>query len=554
MLLADLERHVLERGEKPCLVHWRDGACDVVSYAQFAEISNSLAAALRRDARKDSSGVVLIFLKHHMKQLPLFVACMKAGLIPCFLPFPTVKQDPALYWATHADVVARSRPALIVTYPELMESVTGIAKDSGAPVVDVDALVGRAATFQPPEEGVIALLQHSSGTTGLKKGVALTYGQIARQVSSYATVAGVGSDSVIVSWLPYYHDMGLFTAFLMPLSIGATVVSIDAFEWVQQPDLLLGLIQRFHGTHCWLPNFAFGHIVNATAADRMYDLRSLQSLVSCSEPVRAATLEKFLLRFQPMGVDPRSVKACYAMAETCFAVSQTPARERYTVTWYDSRQIDLHGRALRRPDGAVGARPYVSNGAAIDGVDVRILADAPNLASDAGEGAFVGEIAMRGGFVFSGYFANAEATAKAFDGEWYKSGDIGFIDDGQIYVSGRRKEMLIVHGRNYYAHDIESVAGAVEGVIPGRVVVFGVTDEAVGSEEAIILAETDAPAQAHLAMRRELKRRVYGALELTPKKVEFVPRGSLVKTTSGKLSRSENLRRYLAEKLRERTE
>lgn len=547
MLLIDLACHASERGMRPCLVHWDSGSYNVVTFAQLAELSDRLAAAVRRSAKRDTSGVVLIILKHHVLQLPLFVGCMKAGLIPCFLPFPSVKQDPDLYWKTHEEVLTRSRPALIVTYAELVAGVTALAEPSGTPVADIGSLDAEPEAYAAPDEDVIALLQHSSGTTGLKKGVALTYGQIARQVASYAAATRLGPGSVVVSWLPYYHDMGLFTAFLIPLSIGATIVSLDAFGWVREPDLLLRLVQRFRGTHCWLPNFAFAHIVNAVPTDRIYDLASLEALVSCSEPVRAATLDLFRERFRGSRLDTAALKACYAMAETCFAVSQTSADTGYEVGWYDAAGIERHGRAIRLREGDPGARPYVSNGAPIEGIEVRILPNASAAAETSPHpGVPVGEIAVRGPFVFRDYFTNAEATAAAFEDDWYKTGDIGFIDDGRIYVSGRKKDLLIVHGRNYYAHDIEAAAGAVEGIVPGRVVAVGIVNEAVGSEEAIVLAETDTPTEAHPALRREIKHRVYGALELTPYKVELLPRGSLVKTTSGKMSRSENLARYVA--------
>jgi fatty-acyl-CoA synthase len=548
MLLADLTRHAVARGGSACLVHWENGTSKVLTFSDFAAISDRLAGAVRRLARPKSSGIVVIILKHHVLQLPLFVACMKAGFIPCFLPFPSAKQDPALYWKTHEEVINRSKPALVVTYATLLDGLTAITRACDTPVVDILALDGEAATFPLPDMGKVALLQHSSGTTGLKKGVALTYGQIARQVSSYAAATGLGPDSIVVSWLPYYHDMGLFTAFLIPLSIGATIVSMDAFEWVLQPDLVLDLVQRFRATHCWLPNFAFAHIVNATPAERRFDLTSLEALVSCSEPVRAATLDAFLERFRGSGLGPRVLKACYAMAETCFAVSQTALDRAYDVGWYDAAEIERGRRAASRSEGDAGARSYVSNGTPIDGIEVRILPDPSAPAGDPALGVPVGEIAVRGAFVFRDYFANPQATAAAFEEDWYKTGDIGFVDDGQVYISGRRKDLLIVHGRNYHAHDIEAAAGSVEAIVPGRVVAIGVMNEFVGSEEAIILAETDAPPQMHQALRREVKRRVYGALELTPHKVEFVPRGWLVKTTSGKISRSENLVRFLAGK------
>jgi fatty-acyl-CoA synthase len=546
VLLQDLARHAALSGEKPCLVHWANGSSEVLTFADLAAISDRLAGAVRRLARPQSSGVVLIILKHHILQLPLFVGCMKAGFIPCFLPFPSVKQDPALYWKTHEEVVTRSQPALVVTYAELLDGLATITRASGIPIAEIGSLDGEAAPCPPTEADRIALLQHSSGTTGLKKGVALSYGQIARQVASYAAATGLSADSIVVSWLPYYHDMGLFTAFLIPLTLGATIVSMDAFEWVLQPFAILDLVERFRGTHCWLPNFAFAHIVNTTPTDRAFDLSSLEALVGCSEPVRAGTLDSFLERFRETGLDATKLKACYAMAETCFAVSQTARDSSYAVGWYDAEAIERQGRAVRRRDGDAGARRYVSNGHPIDEIEVRILPHPSVPPGDPAQGVRVGEIAVRGPFVFRDYFANPQATAAAFEGDWYKTGDIGFIDDGEIFISGRRKDLLIVHGRNYHAHDIEAAASSVEGIVPGRVVAIGVMNEAVGSEEAIILAETDAPAETHQALRREIKRRIHGALELTPHKVLLVPRGSLVKTTSGKLSRSENLARFRA--------
>jgi len=529
-------------------VHWDDGRYHVLTFAQFAEISDRLATAVRSQA-KVGSQVVLLILKHHVLQLPLFVGCMKAGLIPCFLPFPSVKQDRDLYWKTHEEVINRSRPALIVTYGELVAGVSAIATTCGAPIADITTLEEALASSDPhppcrPRENDIALLQHSSGTTGLKKGVALSYGQLARQIAAYAPAAVLDSASTIVNWLPYYHDMGLFTAFLMPLLIGATVISMDAFDWVSQPELVLDLFERFRATHCWLPNFAFSHIVNTTSADRDYDLKSLRAIINCSEPVKASTFAAFLDRFESCGITRSKLKACYAMAETCFAVSQTSSEADYEVRWYDAQLLDREARAVQRPAKSAGARPYVSNGAPIAGIEVRILSGLSVPRRDAGVP--VGEIAVRGTFVFKGYFANDEATSAAFQGDWYCTGDVGFIDEGRLFICGRKKDLLIVHGSNYYAHDIEAAASSIAEIIPGRIVAIGVFDDEVGSEEAVILAETDAPAQAHKALRREVKRRVYGALELTPRKVDFVPRGWLVKTTSGKISRSENLTRYLA--------
>jgi fatty-acyl-CoA synthase len=187
----------------------------------------------------------------------------------------------------------------------------------------------------------------------------------------------------------------LFTGFLIPISVGATVVCLDPFEWVQRPGLQLELTERFAATHGWMPNFAFNHILNTIPAEQIYDLRSVIALVNCSEPVKSTTLERFGKRFVGSGLAPRALKACYAMAETCFAVSQTPADERYNVLWYDSERFDRDRRAVRRESEAPNARAYVSNGPVIDGVEVRIHSHSGTATASTDIGTPIGEIELR---------------------------------------------------------------------------------------------------------------------------------------------------------------
>jgi fatty-acyl-CoA synthase len=547
MILRDLKRHARERAAHPCLVHSSEGTDRTICFDECDAMSDRLAAAIQASA-KVGSRVVLLMLKHNALQLPLFLGCMKVGLIPCFLPFPSAKQDSTLFWRAQAAVFQRTDAALVVTYGALVDQIKPLVSPAGVSVVDVDALDRCAASVTVstvPHEDDIALLQHSSGTTGLGKGVALSYRRISAQIAAYAPAAQVGPSSVIVSWLPYYHDMGLFTGFLIPVSLGATVVCMDAFEWVQRPQSILELTERFHATHCWMPNFAFNHILNTVGDEQTYDLRSLTALVNCSEPVKPATLRRFADRFADSGVAPRALKACYAMAETCFAVSQTPADMPYKLGWYDSHELDQRSRAVRSAPGAPGARAYVSNGPVIDGVEARVRTEsAPS--NDETFGAAVNEIELRGRFVFGGYYRTPQATAAAFDDGWYRTGDIGFFDGGELFVVGRKKDVLIVQGRNFYAHDIEAIVSSTAGIVPGRVVAIGIANDASGTEEAVILAETDMPRTAHDALRRQVKRALFGSLGLMPRTIELRPRGWLVKTTSGKISRAHNAAKYLS--------
>ncbi len=189
----------------------------------------------------------------------------------------------------------------------------------------------------------------------------------------------------------------------------------------------------------------------------------------------------------------------------------------------------------------------VSNGPPVPGIEVGIRSEDGTVTSHGSDR--IGEIVVRGDFVFDGYYRNESATVDAFIDGWYRTGDLGFLHAGELFICGRTKDVIIVHGRNYYSHDIEEIVSTVPGVIPGRAVAIGVDDIASGSEELLLLVETkwpEADVENRKLLRREIKRMVFERLELTPRDVEFVTTGSLVKTTSGKFSRVENLKRYQA--------
>ena len=395
----------------------------------------------------------------------------------------------------------------------------------------------------PRSAETVALLQHSSGTTGQKKGVMLTHGQIERQIASYAASLGFTGDDIVASWLPLYHDMGLFSSFLMPIMLGATILSLDPFEWVAAPHRLLQVVAEGRASHCWMPNFAFSHIrryVEAAQPPRQ-DLSTLRAVISCSEPVRADTLAQFRSYFADQGLSPAAPQACYAMAETVFAVTQSDVSRPVRTLRIDPAALTERGQPVRRL--SEGGAEHVSNGRQIAGIRVRIKTAAgrvevcPGARSEA-----AGEIQVSGDFVFDGYYRNPEGTAQAFteDG-WYRTGDIGFCDEGEIFVCGRTKELLIIHGKNYYVGDIEQVLSAIGGVKPGRAVVFDIFDPETDSDECVVMAETELEDPASLrSLKREIRERVAQRLTLQVRSIELVAPGTLVKTTSGKMSRSEN--------------
>jgi acyl-CoA synthetase (AMP-forming)/AMP-acid ligase II len=237
-------------------------------------------------------------------------------------------------------------------------------------------------------------------------------------------------------------------------------------------------------------------------------------------------MRRFAQRFAGMGVTPAKLQVSYAMAEAVFAVTQTQPGVAVSTFHKASDGVEL-----------------VSAGRPVAGIELRIVyADGQPCADEA-----IGEIEIRGRSVFAGYY-NAEAeTAAAFRGGWYRTGDLGLLHQGELYVAGRSKDVIISYGKNFYTHDIEAIAGEVGGVKSGRVVAFGLPNDATGSEDVILLAEStlpEGPAQAALA--RRVKTAVQAGLNLTVAKVVVVPSRWLAKTTSGKISRRDNRERYLA--------
>ncbi|WP_296819208.1 AMP-binding protein [Brevundimonas sp.] len=520
-------------------IHSGGGWTDV-SYAELWERSLAFAGLYRASGLLPDD-VVCLVVKPDADAYACFIGAMMAGGLPSFLPYPNSKHDTGLYWTQHRTLFQHARPRLILTWDGLAPEMEACAEGSAARVLRLSEAVGAEPLAAPVPRGEddLALLQHSSGTTGLKKGVALSYGAIARQVEAYANSLGVRPDRlpVVASWLPLYHDMGLVSSFLLPLSLGGSIVSIDPFVWTSRPTLLWDAVERFRATHAWMPNFAFQHTVRMAPPGRNWDLRSLEALVSCSEPCKAATFGAFLARYADSGVRPQTLRTCYAMAETVFAVSQStpeaPPR-RLTVS---RASLEHEGPVELASDGV----ELLSNGPLLDGMQARIRANG----ATAGEG-MMGEICVRAPFLFDGYYKNPEATAAAFDADgWYRTGDLGFLDQGELFVAGRLKDVIIVNGKNIFSHDVEAALLGIRGLKAGRAVAIGQFDPALGSEKLIVIAEVEGEHDPSAVMA-EINRAVLRETGVPCGDVRLVERGWLIKTTSGKISRSENLKRYEA--------
>src|SRR5574341_747452 len=320
--------------------------------------------------------VVVLILQHGEALVYSFFGAILHGAIPSIMPFLTEKLTPDKYRQDLAALVEATRPAAIVTYPDFVPEVHAApgrreapraerAGDSPVravlvsadiqPVADPDlsmiedprsAAKGMPGLRRSPDD--VVLLQHSSGTTGLQKGVALSHRAVLNQLDCYARALRLTPDDVVVSWLPLYHDMGLIAGFVMPVLSRVPLVLMSPFDWVRAPGRLMQAVSRYRGTLSWLPNFAYNFCAQKTRDRDLegIDLSSWRAVVNCSEPMHWKSHQLFLRRFAAYGLRPDALATCYAMAENVFAVTQGGIDAPVVVDEVDQRSLLIERRAV----------------------------------------------------------------------------------------------------------------------------------------------------------------------------------------------------------------
>jgi acyl-CoA synthetase (AMP-forming)/AMP-acid ligase II len=339
--------------------------------------------------------------------------------------------------------------------------------------------------------------------------------------------------------------MGLIAGFIMPILQGVKLVVMSPFHWVRDPKILLHAINRHRATLCWLPNFAYNFLATRVrdADIEGLDLSSMRAFVNCSEPVYADSHRQFAERYRPYGLRPDALTTCYAMAENTFAVTQGGIDSPVTLDVVDRRLLAGERRAVPA-SGEDATVTLVSCGRPIPNCEIQVVDEQRRPVPER----HVGEIALRSDSMLTGYYRRPDATNEVMAGGWYYAGDMGYVADGELYITGRRKDLIIVGGKNVYPQDIENLLNDIPGLHPGRAAAFGVFNEQLGTEDIAIVAEVDAEdAQAQAAIMREIRARVAQNTEVTARYVQLVGAGWLVKTTSGKVARGTNKEKFVQE-------
>lgn len=484
---------------------------------------------------------IVVTLEHSVDLYAAFIGALLGGYVPSYFSHPSAKQSREDYFHTIDALLNVAEAEALVTYPGLRDQLADLSTAVPTLKAVLTACDEAAAAFDAPAANGAdtAFLQFSSGTTGLKKGVAISHQALLWQVERYADAIALDGDDRIVSWLPLYHDMGLIACLFLPLLTATPMVAMSPFDWARKPAMLLDAITRHRGTLCWLPNFAYNFMASKIPDADLegIDLESLRGLVNCSEPILSASHDAFLSRFAAHGLRPDALAASYALAENTFAVTSGGCGRPLVVD-------EVNAAALAQGTARNGAgQRLVSSGRALPDTEIRIVGDD---GQDLPERR-VGEITVASPCLFSGYLGDTAETARALTGGTLATGDLGYLADGELFVVGRAKDLIIHAGKNLYPQDIEALVNGVDGVIPGRCVAFGVPDEALGTEALVVVAETHAEdTAARQNIRQAIFARIAAAMDTSPADVRLVAHMWLRKSTSGKISRGINRERYLA--------
>lgn len=523
------------------------GEEQVLTTRQFFDGAASYAQALQA-AGICPRDLVILVMDHSPALLYAFWGALLIGAIPSIFPFLSDKLDPPMYFTRVKALVSHSGARAVIASEGFTRSLVDLLYDGGTHVISESQLqpILQMPTFEANiDADDIAFLQHSSGTTGLQKGVALSHRAVLNQIASYSAAIRLNAEDKIASWLPLYHDMGLIAGFVLPITQGIPLILMSPFHWVRDPKVLLMAVQAHRATLCWLPNFAYNFMALRTpqTVTQSLDLSSMRAFINCSEPMSADSHRRFLERFAPCGLRPHMLATCYAMAENTFAVTQGGIEGEPTIDLISRAELSNHHRAEPINSDELSIE-MLSCGKPISNCEVKILDEAKAPLPERA----VGEVAVRSDCMLSGYYKRDDISEQAlFDG-WYLTGDLGYLTDGELYITGRKKDLIIVGGKNIYPQDLELIASKVPGVHAGRTVAFGIPDERLGTEAVVLVCEVDTEDEAVRAeIGRQIRMQIVQQTETAVQDILLVDAKWLHKTSSGKIARGANREKYLTE-------
>ena len=555
-LLEMLDWHANAHGDRAHIVFLSDAGEEEISYAKLKAGAVRVAAGLQSHGLEPRQAVA-IMLPTSSDYFYAYFGILLAGGIPVPIYPPARLNQIEEHVRRHAGILANAQAAILITVPEAMPvahllaaHVPGLRR-----VVIAGALSQTSGGALPvattPDD--IAFIQYTSGSTGNPKGVVLTHANLLANIRAMTRAVDASSRDVFVSWLPLYHDMGLIGAWLGSLYAGFPLVVMSPMTFLARPERWLWAIHRFRGTLSAAPNFAYELCLKRIDEAQLVglDLSSWRMAFNGAEAVSPGTVTRFTERFARYGFRSDAMTPVYGLAESSVGLLFPPPGRGPLIDLIRREPLVVQGKAIPAGPDDINPLRFVACGNPIAGHEVRIVDEAGREIGERVEG----RLEFKGPSATSGYYRNPEQTKRLFRGEWLDTGDRAYIAKGEVYVTGRVKDIIIRGGRNIYPDEIEEAVGALPGVRKGCVAVFGSPDPGSGTERLVVLAETrETDGAARGALREAVSHATIDTLGEPPDEIVLAPPHSVLKTSSGKIRRSASRELYEAGLIGTRTQ
>ncbi len=545
---VEVLRHLAQTHPDRIQVHLlEDDVPRPISYGRLYKRSQEVAAGLIAAGLKPGETVAIMLPTCADFFYTFFGVALAGGIAVPIYPPARPKQIEE-YVQRQLAILRNAEVKFLISFDQakIVADVMRLGLPSLIDVVTADELTGRGRGFHGawPETSEIFFIQYTSGSTGNPKGVTLTHSNVLANVRGIGEAVQATPHDVVVSWLPLYHDMGLIGSWLFSVYHAYPITVMSPLDFLSRPERWLWAMSDSGGTLCPAPNFSFD-LCTAKISDAALegvDLSPWRIAINAGEPVLAHTLEAFAERFAPCGFRPEAYVPCYGLAESSVALTFPAINRLPVIDVIDRTAFERDGIAAPAAPDAERTLRFVANGQALRLHEIKVVDDAGDLVAERVRG----RILFRGPSRTAGYYRNAEASRAVIDADgWMDSGDLGYQAGGELYVTGRLKDVIIKSGHNIIPQDVEAAAAEVEGVRKGCVAAFGSVDVQAGTERLIVVAETRVADEAERSrITHDITENVAAKVGMPPDVVQLAPPHAVPKTSSGKIRRNETRQLY----------
>ncbi len=541
LTLPDFLRHAAKAFPDLGIYYVReDGTTDRQLYPELLKEAESLAFGLQESGYK-AGDKAMIATESNRETINCLWACFLCGIIPTILQPPVSLADESPAAVKMKNVFYQLDNPLVISSKPIIgggKEFSGCTKlFSKLPKSDKGEII-------KPSPDDLAFIQFSSGSTGEPKGILLTHQNLKVNMNSIATGLNLNHQDNTGNWMPLYHDMGLIGYHLTPIFFTHSQYHIETIDFIKNPSLWLETMSNAGISVTGCPNFGLAlvlrHLKRKTNLPE-WDFSQMKAMLNGAEPISVKIMEEFTAAVKKFHFPQEAMMPVYGMAEATLAISFTPLMQPSVITCFDSDELDRNRKAIKlnSPAASRKGRHISGVGIALNDISIRITDESDRELAEGN----AGNIQIKGPSITRGYFKNPEATANTFCGEWLRTGDIGFFFEGNLYISGRFKDIIFMNGKNYFANDLENLACSLDEISYGKVAFGGITDHKAGKDKIIIFAAgiPESKATETLQTLRALFRKTLG---IPVDELVILRSNEFPKTSSGKIQRYKILQRY----------